>query len=295
MAMDLQGAQGAGAAGPAGSAPQGRVVDLTLENFQEVLLQGSMERPVVVDLWAPWCAPCKALGPVLEKLSAEMGFTLAKLDTEANPELAAQFRVASIPDVRVIHQGRIVDSFQGALPEAEIRKRFAQWFESELDAALRQAAELLAEGQGAQVVPFLQQLAAVNPKEHKVSLALGEALLASDRESEARAVLGAIPEIDPLHRKAKAMLELLDFSRELAQPAPAAGDAAGQLYRSGCLRAVEGDYAGAMELFLELVGSDRAYRDDIGRKALITLFGVLGARDPLTLEYRKRLNGLLFR
>ena len=97
--------------------------DVGLDNFEAAVLQASLEVPVVVDFWAPWCQPCQTLKPMLEKLADEYGgrFLLAKINSDEFPQIAQQFGVRSIPTVKVVHQGRIVDEFTGALPEGELR------------------------------------------------------------------------------------------------------------------------------------------------------------------------------
>lgn len=268
------------------------VIDVTLENFEDVVIHGSMERPVVVDFWANWCAPCKQLGPLLEKLSQELQFVLAKVDTEANQQLAAYFRISSIPDIRIFSQGQMVDSIQGALPESQLRKVLGKHFLSEADKAILEIESFLQQGHPDRALPLIETLLQEKPTEKKVLYCKAKAFVDLGKTDDAKAILQLFHEGDDFFREAKALAELMDFHQECARKDVT--DPTGISYQSACALALQGQYREAMEGFLTIVQSQKGWRDDAARKALLTLFGVLGAKHELTWEFRARLNTILF-
>lgn len=267
-------------------------IDVTLENFEEVVIQGSLERPVVVDFWANWCAPCKQLGPVLERLSQEMDFVLAKVDTEKNQQLAAYFRISSIPDIRVFAQGQMVDALQGALPEAQLRKALGKHFLSEADKTLLEAENLLQQGQAEAALPLIDSLLQAKPSDKKVLYCKAKAMVDLGQTDAAKDLLRQFGEGDDFFREAKALGELMEFHQECARKDIA--DPTGIAYQQACALALQGQYRESLEGFLAIVQSQKNWRDGAARKAMLTLFGVLGAKHELTWEYRSRLNTILF-
>lgn len=270
----------------------GTVIDVTLENFEEAVIHGSMERPVVVDFWANWCAPCKQLGPLLERLSDELDFVLAKVDTEANQQLASYFRIASIPDIRVFSQGQMVDMIQGALPEAQLRKALSKHFLSEEDKALLEAETMIQQGAAAEAMPILDALLKINPSAKKPLYLKAKGFVDLGDTEAAKSLIKQFSEADDYFREAKALGELMEFHQECARKDIA--DPVGLSYQSACSLALQGQYREALEGFLSIVQSQKGWRDDAARKAMLTLFGVLGAKHELTWEYRARLNTILF-
>lgn len=268
------------------------IIDVTLDNFEDVVIHGSMKRPVVVDFWANWCAPCKQLGPVLERLSQELDFVLAKVDTETNQQLAAYFRISSIPDMRVFSQGQMVEALQGALPEAQLRKALAKHFLSEADKALLEAEALLQQGSPESALPILDALLQAKPKEKKVLYCKAKAMVDLGKTEEATLLLKEFAEGDDFFREAKALAELMDFHQECAKKD--LSDPIALAYQNACALALQGQYRESLEALLTIVQNHKNWREDSARKAMITLFGVLGAKHELTWEFRSRLNTILF-
>ena len=135
------------------------VIEVGMENFREVVLEGSKKAPVVVDFWAPWCAPCRALTPVLEKLAREYDgkFTLAKINSDQNQQLAAEFGVRGIPAVKAVVDGQLVDEFTGALPESQVRAFLERVVPSSAELVRKQALERMASGDDVQALELLDQ------------------------------------------------------------------------------------------------------------------------------------------
>lgn len=270
------------------------VLDVTLADFEQLVIHASVERPVVAFFWASWSAPCKALGETLEKLSAELGFVLARVDVESpeNQQLAAYLRIQSLPDTRVFALGQIADVIPGAPSEQQLRKRLAKFFLSEEDQQRLAAEEALASGNAGEALQVFQQLAQANPSDHRLRYLCAKSLVALGKGPEALALLKTFAEGDDFYSEARSLVELMDFHAEAARTDAVTGEAAS--YRQACKLAAEGAYREALEAFLLLVSERPSQSDSPARKAMLTLFGVLGAKHELTWEFRARLNTLVF-
>ncbi len=234
------------------------MIDATDVTFAEVAIERSKTVPVVVDLWAEWCGPCKTLGPILERVVAETEgqVELVKVDVDANPQVATAFRAQSIPAVHALRDGKVVDGFIGALPEREVRE-----FVQSLLPQPTEADRLLEKGD----VVSLFAAADLEPGREDVAIALGTLLVEQGRADEALAVLSRFPEVGEVgHLAARARLV-------------AAGVDLG---------------AGTDERLDALL--DRAKDDDAARQELIDLLDALGPEDPRTARYRRALASRLF-
>ncbi len=190
------------------AAPADVIVDIDMTNFQQVVLEGSMQIPVLLDCWAPWCEPCKNLMPILEKLAVEYNgtFILAKLNIEEHQQIAAQLGIRSVPDVKLIMQGQLYDEFQGALPEKQIREWLAKYIQPPEDAPQspeEQAQAALDAGDPATARGIFEQLAQAHPDHVDYRIDLAGALLAEGNPDRARAILdGLAPEDRDAPRRA---------------------------------------------------------------------------------------------
>ncbi|WP_445003834.1 tetratricopeptide repeat protein [Halomonas mongoliensis] len=278
------------------------IFDVDAGNIQQVL-ELSMQVPVLLDCWAPWCEPCKNLMPVLEKLAREYRgtFLLAKLNIDENQEIAAQLGVRSVPDVKLISQGGLVDHFQGALPEKQIREWLGRYFPAPEDAPAspeEQAAEALAAGDAATARALYEELAQQNPQHYPYQVELARALVAEGRAADARALLDNLPPEERDAAPARGVRASIEFGEEApdAEALAALGDrddSEAQYLRA--LRSVaDGDYETGLEGLLALMKADRTWGDDAARKTLLRVFDALGADHPLTVTYRRRLFALLY-
>ncbi|MFB9146059.1 tetratricopeptide repeat protein [Halomonas alkalicola] len=295
-------------ASDAGSAASGAdpmpevIVDADAGNIQQ-LLELSMQVPVLLDCWAPWCEPCKNLMPVLEKLAREYrgAFILAKLNIDENQEIAAQLGVRSVPDVKLISQGGLVDHFQGALPEKQVREWLGRYFPAPEDAPAspeEQAAEALAAGDAATARALYEELVQQNPQHYPFQVELARALVAEGRAADARALLDNLPPEERDAAPARGVRASIEFGEEApdAEALAALGerDDSEAQYLRALRRVADGDYEVGLDALLALMKADRAWGDDAARKTLLRVFDALGADHPLTVTYRRKLFALLY-
>lgn len=278
------------------------IIELDASNIQQVL-QASMQVPVLLDCWAPWCQPCKNLMPILEKLALEYAgaFILAKLDIEANPEIGAQLGVRSVPDVKLISQGGLVDSFQGALPEKQIREWLGRYFPAPAEAAPspeEQAEAALQAGDTATARTIYQELMAQYPEHYAYQVAMARALVAEGRGDDARGVLDNLPPEERDAAPARGVRASIEFAEQALSSEEIAAlgerDDSEARYQRALRQVADGDYDSGLEGLLALMKSDRAYNDDAARKTLLQVFDALGADHPLTVAYRRKLFALMY-
>jgi putative thioredoxin len=276
------------------------VRDVDESGFEREVLARSHSVPVVVDFWAPWCGPCRQLGPVLERLVAsyEGRIELAKLNTDEHPALAQQYRVEGIPAVKAFRDGRVVSEFTGALPEHQVRAFLQRLVPSRADELAAEAATLAYSGNRTGAEESYRQALEEDRGHRAASIGLARLLAARDQDQEAIAILASLP-ADEEAARLRAELTLKQAATGADEPSyearlandPADLDAA---YRLALALAARGEYERALEYLLGVVRRDRRYGDDAGRKAMLDIFALLGDESPLTRTYRRRLSNVLF-
>jgi putative thioredoxin len=279
------------------------IIDVTRQNYAQVM-EASFEVPVLIDFWASWCQPCLALMPVLAKLADEYQgkFLLGKLNTEQEQEIAAQFGIRSIPNVKLFRNGQPVDEFMGALPERAVREFLDRHVARESDVAVQKAREKLAAGDADAAIALLNQARAADPDNPRVVLALAGAQAVAGDVAAAEATLDGLPMNEQAKPEVAALRSHLYFEGQLAGAPPAAelearlaadsGDSEAR-FRLALHKVVEQDYDTAIELLLELMQKDRGFGDDAGRSTLLKVFDLLGD-DPRVGQYRRRMASLLY-
>jgi putative thioredoxin len=262
-------------------------MDVSASTFQRDVVERSRAAPVVVDFWAPWCGPCRQLGPVLEKLAAEAGggWTLAKINTDDNQSLAAHFGISGIPAVKAFVDGKVVDEFVGARPEAQVRAWLARFVPD-------RAALLAAKGE-------FEAALAEDPAQPDALLALAARAVAEGDADRARALAARIRPADrSRHAPALARLQFALEAPPLAEARAAfsadPGDPAAR-HSVGLALAASGAWPDALDAFLSLVRTDRSWGQDAGRKSMLAVFDALGPRHPLVDDYRRRLSMELYK
>lgn len=275
------------------------VIDTSNEAFDSDVFERSHDLPVVVDFWAEWCAPCRMLGPILEKLAAEYTgrFVLVRADSDRLQEAAMRFRVQSIPAVFGVVDGEIVDAFAGALPEPQIR----MWLDRLLLRACLAQAGRLESAAPAQAEEKYREVLAESPNEAAASIGLARVLLAQDREDEARQMIQQLEGrgfLEPEAEKVKAHLQLrdsshvdLDSRREAAEADP---DNLQVQLDLGEALAGAGQHQEALDILLSLVERDRHGVGESARKMMIDIFRVLPDDSDLVHEYRRKLSTVLY-
>ena len=275
------------------------MIDITTANLEADLIEASLSQPVLLDIWAPWCGPCKALGPVLERLETAYAgrFRLAKLNSDEQPEIAGQlsqmFGVRSIPFCVLFKGGNPVDGFVGALPEAQVRAFLDKHVPSEAQIeAADEAAEaeaLLAEGDTASALEKLQEALAVNPGDDAIRYDYLRALLAAGRVDEARRAFEPVAGkglLDARLAAAGCWLAAAETARS-ARPAAelAAAIAANKRdfdarFELAQLHFAAQRFTEAMDELLEIVMRDKAWRDEAARKTYVAILELMAKKKP---------------
>lgn len=281
-------------------------IDVTESNFLQEVIEASHRFPVFVDFWAPWCGPCRSLGPILEKLAAEYQgrFRLAKVNSDENQALAAQFGVRGIPNVKAVVDGQIVNEFTGALPESAVREFIDALLPSPAEPLRQEARAARARGEGDATRKLLLQAIHLDPRHEPARLDLIDVLLDAGDLAEAQRLLDETAEAGKDRDRIDSLAARLALAGDAAggadeetlraRIAADAGDLAVRLELARMLAAKQ-DFRGALEELLEIVRRDRSFDDDIGRKTMLQIFSLLGADSDLMREFRGKLSSLLNR
>jgi len=278
------------------------IIEVTRENYPQVM-EASFKAPVLLDFWAGWCQPCQVLMPILARLAEEYQgkFLLAKLNTEEEQEIAAQFGIRSIPTVKLFRDGQPVDEFMGALPERAIREFLDRHVARESDATVLEAREQMAAGNAEGAIALLNEAREADPDNPRVALSLAQAQAAMGDIAAAEATLDGLPVAEQDKPEVTNLRNHLFFEGQVSgAPAPtelearlaADPDDTQALCQLALRKVVDQDYETAMELLLQLMQKERSLGDDAGRRLLLKVFELLGD-DPRVGRYRSRMASLL--
>jgi putative thioredoxin len=281
-------------------------METTLATFENDVISASMLAPVLVDFWAPWCGPCKTLGPMLEKLEAEGAgsWKLVKVNVDENQELAGHFQVRSIPHVIAFADGQAVDQFVGVLPEGQLREFIGRLVPQGADAERRNAHNAWATGNRQLAIDTIKAALALDPGYDDARMDLIEWLIAERRYDEAKDEDKLLSPkttqgIDARYNALKTELDAADAAADLP-PADALYAAVEKnpddLEARFALanRLIAGrEYGGALEHLLAIVERDRAFMDDVGRKTMLSVFELAANQPDLVSQWRRRLRAAM--
>ncbi|MDG1033289.1 MAG: thioredoxin [Luminiphilus sp.] len=280
------------------------VVDIDENNAQQYLIDESFNRPVVVDFWADWCAPCKQLMPLLEKLADEYAgaFLLAKINADEQQGISGQLGVRSLPTVMVFKDGQPVDGFTGAQPETAVRELLQKHLPSPWDAKVAEATELLDQGDTAGAVGLLRSAWEESNKLLEITLAYAGALLEANRLDESEAVLDEVRLVDrdALHEQLMAQIEL----KRVAGKSPEIAALEAELLADEADHAVrvklavqlttDAHHRDALDHLLTVLRADRDWNNGEAKRLYLDTIASIGKGDPLAAEYQRKLFSILY-
>jgi len=278
--------------------------NVSMQNFQNLVLENSINKPVLVDFWADWCQPCQTIMPMLAKLAEEYDgkFELAKVNADQEQELAAHFGIKSLPTMKLFYQGQIVDERMGAVPESDIRAMIDKHIVSESDQLVQAALMAYQQGHTKEALEVLNNALVKDPDNAELKVTIAQMVYGEGDDESAVALLDSLDsEGNNLDAAIKLRAEIKlaeqladlpdldDIEQRLAQNP---NDLDALLQKSRHLT-VQEDYDNAMECLLTVIRTDRSFEDDAGRTSLLELFDLLGGEHPSVQKYRRKLFTLL--
>ena len=278
-------------------------IDVGSTNFRDVVLEGSKLNPVIIDFWAPWCGPCRVLKPILEKLAAEYAgkFILAKINSDENQDIAAEFGVRGIPAVKAVVDGRLVDEFTGVLPESQVRAFIERVVPSPSELARKAARAIMDAGQHAEAIVLLDQALELDTRNEAARIDKLEALVALDRIAEASALLETLDLLTLEQPRVATLRAQIGFSSKGTEDPAVLGariekspdDLAARLELARHYVRAQA-FEPALEQLLEIIRRDRKFGDDAGRRTMLEIFHLLGTDNELVGKYRRMLASALY-
>ena len=275
-------------------------VEVTDGNFAVEVQERSKSLPVVVDFWAPWCGPCRVLGPIIEKVAEENHgkVVLAKLNTDENPKIAALFRIQGIPAVKAFRDGKVVAEFTGAYPEPQVRAFFEQVIGAPAVRVTQEAEDHLRAGNVEAAEASYRAILQKQPGQPDAVVGMATILLGRGENAAADELL----ERAPADRRAKTLrhrIFLDGFAQkhageDLERTAAANPRNPRDRYRWGVMLAARERYEDALDELIESVRIDRTFADGAARKAILAIFDIIGLDSPTTRDYQRRLSNALF-
>ncbi|MEJ5093397.1 MULTISPECIES: tetratricopeptide repeat protein [Sphingomonas] len=289
-----------------------------VEAFRRDVVEPSMTKLVIIDFWAEWCGPCKALGPVLEKVAAayaDKGVVLAKIDTDKNQFIASQFQVRSIPTVYAMFQGQLVADLTQARTESQLKGMLDQILrqlpvepgaageDADIEPLVQMGEEVLAGGDAERALSIFDQVAEIAPEHAGVAIGRVRALMVLGRNEEAEAAIAALPAEaakNPEVERARAALALAREAQPVDDLAGLAAEVAANpedldaRFRLAGGQMAAGDRDSAAATLLSIIAADREWNEGAARQQLLKLFEAVGLEDPWVSAQRRKLSAVLF-
>ncbi|WP_417567677.1 thioredoxin [Marinobacter sp.] len=280
------------------------IFEATMENFQQKVMEASATTPVLVDVWAEWCAPCKQLTPVLEKLANdyEGGFMLAKVNADEQEQLTSSLGVRSLPTIILVKDGQAVDGFNGALPESEIRKVLDKHVEAPKEDPYDKAHRIWEEGDVEGALAILSEMNQKDPENLKVLIDLAQLKAEMGDIETAEQVLESLPPEEKMQHQAKQLAARVKFLKQSAELPPVKDlemaleqdpKDPNALHQLALHHVLQENNAEAMDLLIRLMRVDSKYKDEVAKTTLVELFDKLGNNNPDVRTYRRKLYTLM--
>jgi len=278
--------------------------NVSMQNFQNLVLENSINKPVLVDFWADWCQPCQTIMPMLAKLAEEYAgkFELAKVNADDEQELAAHFGIKSLPTMKLFFKGQLVDERMGVVPESDIREMLDKHMVSESDQFMQAATMAYQQGQVEQALEMLNHALAKDPDNAELKITIAQMVQAQGDSESALALLDSLDDegnkLDSAIKLraeinlAAQLADLPDLNEIEQRLSQNPADLEALLQKSRHLIA-RSDYDDAMECLLTIMRKDRSFEDDAGRSGLLEIFDMLGGEHPSVQKYRRKLFTLL--
>ncbi|MEM7562777.1 MAG: thioredoxin [Pseudomonadota bacterium] len=275
-----------------------------MQDFQNLVLEKSINKPILVDFWADWCQPCQTIMPMLAKLAEAYDgkFELAKVNADAEQELAAHFGIKSLPTMKLFYQGQVVDERSGVVPESEIRAMIDKHLVSESDQFMQAAMMAYQQGQSDKALELLNHALSKDPENSDLKIKIAQLVHMEGDSDSALALLDSLDQEGSNKADAVSLKAEINLTRQLAD-LPDLAEIENQLAENpDNLKALQqksrhliaqGDHASAMDCLLRIMLLDRSFEDDAGRTGLIELFDLLGGEDPIVQKYRRKMFTLL--
>jgi putative thioredoxin len=280
------------------------IVNIDETNAAALLIEESHKRPVVVDFWADWCAPCKVLMPLLEKIANEYkgAFLLAKVNADQQPGIAQQLGVRSLPTVMVIQGGQPVDGFAGAQPESSVRRMLEKYLPKPWDGLLQEGLAAMERGEFNEALTPLRSAWQQSKQRYDITLTYAHALIEALRLDEAAAVLDGVrtADRDADYEQLRAHIEIKRQAakspeiQQLEKRVEASADDLDLRHQLGVQYAKDGHYRDAMEQLIVILRKDIGHGNGATKRLLLDTIASLGKGDPLAVEYQRKLYSLLY-
>ncbi len=281
------------------------VVEVSAADFEQLVIANSHQVPVLVDYWAEWCGPCQMQLPILLGLAETYAgkFLLAKVDTDKERDLAAAHNIRSIPTMKLFRNGEVVEEILGAQTESTLRALIEPYIPRASDAVRAEAAALLEHGNWQAALELLREAHREEPDNVTLALEFASAAVATNELDAAQVTLDGLDRDARESELGKRIQAQLDLARaaasgesadELQQRITSNADDLDARHQLAALHASSGDYEGAMQQYLEILGRDRGFGDDAGRLGLLKMFELLGNSGELVSRYRRKMASLLY-
>lgn len=281
------------------------IIDVCDETFDAEVLDAPEGLLVIVDFWAPWCAPCRQMTPVLESATASYNgrVKLAKINADENQELCMQLGIQGIPAVKIVQNGKIVSEFTGVIPEPQLRQILDRYVSSETDDIAVQGQKWLAEGQLDKAKHCFENAFTIDPDNPAAKLGLAQIALGEGDCEKAKQLASSIEVTDKEYDPAQGVLNRIEFVQRCqneggklacAERLDANADDLDARFALACCLAAEEKYQDALEEFLAVVKKNKTYKEGAAKDAMVKVFSIIGQRSPLADEYRDKLEWILY-